>query len=74
MRCVVDKQDLVMWGNYDSAEARNIMIVFETCDPETSSITCKSNSEIKEWLLNKYFLILSNEKKFVTHKFDSEKI
>ena len=39
-RCLVDENDLVLWGNYDTIDARNIMVVFEKCDPNTSTVTC----------------------------------
>lgn len=39
-RCLVDDNDLVIWGNFDTIDARNIMVVFEKCDPRTSTVAC----------------------------------
>lgn len=39
-RCLVDDDDLVIWGNFDTIDALNIMVVFEKCDPSTSLVPC----------------------------------
>ena len=50
------------------------MITFERCKNGTdSAITCKSDKEINDWLVGKYILTLSNQKKFVQHKFEDER-
>ena len=74
MRCLVDPKNITIFGNYDSQDAQNFMVVFEKCDPLKSTIPCKTEAEINEWLLMKYFMIFSNEKKFISHKFDEDKI
>mmetsp|Transcript_24759 Transcript_24759/g.30943 ORF Transcript_24759/g.30943 Transcript_24759/m.30943 type:complete len:115 (-) Transcript_24759:745-1089(-) len=45
------------------------MLVFEKCDPSWSPVPCKSEAEIADWMLYKYFVMLSNRKKFSQHKF-----
>ena len=70
LRCIKDRDKLVLWGNYQTTEASNVMVVFEKCDPAKSQIPCKSKTEIDDWMFSKYFLVLINEKKFVSHKFD----
>lgn len=50
------------------------MIVFEKCDNKTSTVPCKSDDEINEWLFEKYILTLTNQKKFVQHKFEDERL
>ena len=50
------------------------MIVFDKCSNETSEVTCKSDAEINEWMQYKYILVYLNQKKFVQHKFDSERL
>lgn len=44
-------------GDYDTDEAKNLMVIFEKCDIKTDSgtkpdsdIICKSDAEINEWL------------------------
>ena len=75
MRCATRDSDIDLWGNYDAAATQNLVIAFETCDSKTSSVPCKSKTEIKDWMLEKYIVVMKNEKKFITHKFDdSEKI
>ena len=59
-----------LWGNYDSPDVRNIMIVFEKCNNETSEVRCKSEDEISQWMQQKYILVYLNQRKFVQHKFD----
>lgn len=63
-----------LWGNYDTGDAKNFMIVFEKCKNATSSVTCKSNEDINKWMKSKYLITLLNQKKFVQHKFDEERI
>ena len=74
MRCPVKQKELALWGNYDTTEAQNIMIVFEKCDPDLSPVPCKNETEINEWLVFKYFVVMTNQKKFVSHRFDEAKI
>lgn len=44
MRCIIDENDVYMYGNYDTVAARNIMVVFEKCDPEKSKVPCKNET------------------------------
>lgn len=63
-----------MYGNYDASKAANLMVAFEVCNRTDPGLKCKSDEEIKEWMKTKYILILMNERKFVQHKFEDEKI
>ena len=63
-----------MYGNYDSSRTSNLVIVFEKCDPRTSSVPCKSEEEIEDWMYFKYLVVFSNQKKFQSHKFSDDKI
>ena len=72
--CLQKPQDIRLWGNYDTANTNNLMIVFEKCSNATSSVTCKSNEEILKWMKSKYLVTLVNQKKFVQNKFDEERI
>ena len=77
MNCLDEKDDLKLWGNYDTSSARNLMIVFEKCDNATMSSSqepCKSEEIIAEWMKFKYIFVYMNEFKFVPHKFEDDRI
>ena len=42
MKCPVNRDQMELWGHYDTTETNNIMVVFEKCDNSTSTIQCKS--------------------------------
>ena len=50
------------------------MIAFDRCDNKTSTVTCKSEEQITDWLEAKYFLAIMNYKQFVQDKFYNERI
>lgn len=50
------------------------MITFDRCQPSDSQTTCKSDAEIDAWLKGKYITTLENEKKFIAHKFEDERV
>lgn len=54
-----------MFGNYDTALAVNLMIVFEKCNNATSPVVCKSAEEIETWMEFKYISIAYNQKKII---------
>ena len=75
LRCLKDHTQIMMRGNYDSSTASNLMVVFELCDPEADeTLKCKSEIEIEEWMRQKYLIVYINEKRFIQHKFDEERI
>ena len=74
LRCLSNQQELKLWGNFDTAWSRNLMVVFEMCNNSTSSVTCKSESEIREWFNFKYIVTIVNQRKFIHHKFAQERI
>ena len=74
MKCLQDSQDLSVWGNYNSEAAANFMAVFIKCDPALSTVTCKSEEDIRTWLQSKYFVAYWNSKRFLQHKFGSERV
>ena len=72
--CPEDPNEWYSSGNFDSTIAENIMIVFSTCNQtmETKAktgVVCKTKTEINDWMRFKYFITLTNEKKFIQHKF-----
>ena len=64
MRCLNNTDDYHIYGNYDSAHTKNLLLVFEKCDNSTSNNTCKSPQEIDDWILEKYFVVLTNQRHF----------
>ena len=60
MKCPVNKSDISIMGNFDSSAASVVMVVLETCNNETSTVTCKSQDEIDEFLKFKYILFAQN--------------
>ena len=42
LKCPKDLSDVTTQGNYDSSAAKNLMIVIEKCNNETSTVPCKS--------------------------------
>ena len=74
MKCITNLEDYKTFGNYDTASGKNLMVIFEMCDPEKSPIPCKSPEEILEWMYKKYIVVFTNERVFVSHLFGDESI
>lgn len=66
LKCLLQPSSLQLQGNFQSASATNIMVIFEMCKNETESgLPCKSEREIKDWMRGKYIFVLSNQRSFV---------
>ena len=66
--CPKNLDDVFINGNYNTDSAKNLMIVFEKCDPnerKKKGLKCKTEAEIDDWLLFKYILVLENGIEFV---------
>ena len=74
LQCLEKPKDVVLWGNYDSSEASNLMVVFEKCDPNDATRMCKSEEEISAWMLEKYIIVFTNQKKFISYEFGQKGI
>ena len=46
------------------------MVVFEKCDKSKAAAGCKPDSEITDWMREKYIVLYENQKRFIQHKFD----
>ena len=57
----IDKDELFIYGDFDSNQARLIQIQLEKC---TGHSYCKEPSEITSFLREKWMLFLYNEKVF----------
>ena len=56
LKCMnVDKLELL--GNYDTAEAKTLMVAFVKCDSKLRN-DCKTEEEIHEWLTFRYIIRL----------------
>ena len=63
MKCLSDSEsDLHLWGHYGTASAANLVIAFDKCDNSTFAGKCKSEEEIKDWMLLKYIILGWNSK------------
>ena len=64
-------QPLNLIGNFNTGTAQLILIMFEKCD-STKRKTCKSNAEVREWMKNKYIILVYNRQLFQSEKFGDE--
>ena len=61
LRCLKDvENDSLIWGNFNTGNARALLIMFEKCDRSTSATVCESEEEINNWLEGRYILVLEN--------------
>lgn len=44
------------------------------CHEEKQKVTCKNETEIKKWMIGRYFMLITNQKRFIEHKFEDGKI
>ena len=65
-------EDIQITGSYETEHGGNLMIVFERCDPEKT--TCKSETEIDEWLQYRWIVVLENRKEFSQREFDHKSV
>ena len=67
-----------IYGDYNSAKARIINIQLVLCSNEgyfaENGITCKSETERTQFLRNKFFLMLYNQKRFDTSSYTDKGI
>ena len=74
LKCPVNASDLSIQGKYDASAAKNLMVIVQKCNPETSEVTCKSDAEIEEWLRYKFILIVRNQRKFIQYQFGEKRV
>ena len=58
MFCIANPYDI--YGDFNSATAANLMVVFDVCDPSKGNIACKSPYEISKALQYSYILLVEN--------------
>ena len=76
MRCIVDEdfEKVNMFGDYNSGSASNLVIAFDLCNTETSDVQCEKREEIEQWMARKYFMVLTNHSRFITHEFHEKRM
>ena len=63
----IPREDLIIWGDYNSAKAQQISVKFEMCDDTKErfkGVTCKEKEEIQKWLQRKFIILLYNQMRF----------
>ena len=55
MHCLKERPEI--YGAYDSSTAKHLVIKFEKCNDRS---TCKDDSEIREYLRDKYTILVEN--------------
>ena len=74
MRCI-EKKDMRIRGSYDSEEGRLINVQLQRCAVgDASPNNCESESDIEEYFKDKFFLMLSNQVRFVQDDFSEKKV
>lgn len=53
----IDRDELTIWGDYNSAAAQQIAFKFKFCEGHDY---CETPEKIREWLRGKYILLLYN--------------
>ena len=75
MLCLSDSDKLEMWGNYNTAHAKNLMVVFDKCVTRTDEgALCKSEAEINKWMARRYIMTYVNTRMLAPNKFEGERI
>lgn len=52
-----NSEDLVIWGDYNSAKAQQMVVKFKICEGHSY---CESKENIKQWLSGKFIVVLYN--------------
>lgn len=63
----IPREDLIIWGDYNSAKAQQISIKFEMCDntkERFAGVACEEKAAIQEWLRRKFIVIIFNQIRF----------
>lgn len=67
-----------IYGDYNSDKARILQMQLQLCHDggffAENKIECKSGAEITEFLRNKFFIMLYNQKRFDTGSFGDESV
>ena len=68
LRCLEDLDSIRIKGDFNTNSADNLMVVFETCDPENPARTgaqkCKSEERINKAINGAYLLLIENVERY----------
>ena len=66
LKCLDQDQQIEVQGDYNSAYARSVILLFERCTNSTytGEGACKSDEYITEWLKRKFVLVAQNNERF----------
>ena len=67
-KCMDDK-NISLWGDYNTEKAQNLMVMFEMCEGRAD---CKSEEEIRDWLKQKFIVLLYNTVSFDPSGYDQD--
>ena len=57
-------EDIHITGSYETDIGGTLMVVFERCDPANPKAKCRSESEIDDWLMYRWIVVLENRREF----------
>ena len=63
----IPREDLIVWGDYNSVKAQQIAINFEMCDntkERFAGVACETKEAIQEWLRRKFIVVVFNQIRF----------
>ena len=63
----IEPSNLKIWGDYNSRKAQQLVIQFKMCEGHDY---CESEENIREWLKQKFVVLLYNQKTFGLDQFD----
>lgn len=64
LKCVEDPLELE--GNWNTGTAKVVEVYFERC---TERETCKNETEVREWMKDKYMFLVYNRRNFRVNEF-----
>jgi hypothetical protein len=62
-------EDVVLYGDFNTAKARILFFEFEKCNRKKRK-TCKTDSEVQEWLKTQYLVFGYNKYNFIEDGFE----
>lgn len=72
MKCL--EQPYELWGDFDSTESSNLMIVFELCDQAKRDDCEEDEKKIHSWMKSKYLFVQQNEQTYDQSKDSDDRI
>ena len=67
-------EDIQITGSYETDTGGTLMVVFERCDQSDPEAKCRSESEIDDWLMYRWIVVLENRREFQQREFDDKSV